>query len=389
MAFNNGITNNNIISGLSKDILVSKISSNLSSSSYQLEPTNQAQTVLNNTGVQSMGQDTTMSNATNAPNNSWQFEESHQVQTVSNNTGELPLRLSIGNPPDTIIATTSTTHIPIRPSENQAVTADSRKKKQPKVKRANNPNNAARVLQQPGTSQYNDNHRVSGGNFQRDRPYDSKHKKSTVGPTNTNNRISTHTREYANPLKKDLVACVINADRSHITSEQADRVMCTLRDELSRQNLKIYKKRTEDIKQPCLISTTYKDGTLQMLCENKDTLEWVHKMVPNIQTDHNLQVVTAQDLKPKTTCSIVVPTYTNITFEDLMIHLYVQNPWAQVEMWNILLVQTTENNITLTVDIPKVVIPLLQAREKRLAYLLQSVFVHFQLAEAFTNASPT
>lgn len=118
------------------------------------------------------------------------------------------------------------------------------------------------------------------------------------------------------------------------------------------------------------------DGVIKLWCEDRNTLKWLTDTVKKLPSKlGRLSVIRQVDLPKKLQSALSVPGREND--EVIKKVLKVQNPWAQIDTWSFYSAEQRGDNMFFLLGIPSTVIPVLLARQRRLAYNLGSVFVQF------------
>ncbi|KAL4713281.1 hypothetical protein ACJJTC_018629 [Scirpophaga incertulas] len=124
------------------------------------------------------------------------------------------------------------------------------------------------------------------------------------------------------------------------------------------------------------------DGTVHMWCENEYALSWLTQHVPSIKlpdTDQTLTVMRQSDIPTRVRAALFVPRY-NGDIARLQGILKRQNTWYDIGRWFLYratLVGGDNHGTYLTLGIPPDEAEKVRARERRVSYLLGSIYVRF------------
>ncbi|KAL4720102.1 hypothetical protein ACJJTC_012986 [Scirpophaga incertulas] len=124
------------------------------------------------------------------------------------------------------------------------------------------------------------------------------------------------------------------------------------------------------------------DGTVHMWCENEYALSWLTQHVPGIKlpdTDQMLTVMRQSDIPTRVRAALFVPRY-NGDIARLQGILKRQNTWYDIGRWSLYRATSVggDNQGTyLTLGIPPDEAEKVRARERRVSYLLGSIYVRF------------
>lgn len=198
--------------------------------------------------------------------------------------------------------------------------------------------------------------------------------------------IITHPEGYASAVKADLVVAVTEAQSGNLSSAQAGQVLEILHKKL----LELARVAPEGTSSPLFQGKpTHVDGALQVWCTDSGTLTWLKTSIEGITLPSGEKLVVKRpcDVQRRVRCGIVIPG----AFEtkDIGTMLRFQNPWAQVRRWLLHRAVKQPRDTFLVVSIPEDVVKALVERERRLGFMLGSVYVKFQGPRGkFTNIPP-
>lgn len=124
------------------------------------------------------------------------------------------------------------------------------------------------------------------------------------------------------------------------------------------------------------------EGTVQMWCEDDNALTWLTQNVPDIrlpETDLTLTVTRQTDKPTSVRAALFVPRY-NGDIARLKSLLIRQNTWYDIVRWSLYRATSVggDNHGTyLTLGIPADEVEKVLGRERRLSFLLGSLYVRF------------
>ena len=100
---------------------------------------------------------------------------------------------------------------------------------------------------------------------------------------------------------------------------------------------------------PKFLGSTFKNGSIRMICENPESRKWLEKVIPTLKPWPGASLsIAPQDELPKTTVSILIPNKEGVTVATALELLRVQNPGLDTDNWKVLkLTKTYSGQIAL------------------------------------------
>ncbi|KAJ8703587.1 hypothetical protein PYW08_001734 [Mythimna loreyi] len=125
-----------------------------------------------------------------------------------------------------------------------------------------------------------------------------------------------------------------------------------------------------------------KDGTVQMWCEDENALTWLTQKLPSLRlpnSDQTLTVMRQSDVPTRVRAALFVPRFNGdiALLQSLLIN---QNAWYDIGRWSLYRATKVggDNYGTyLTLGIPTDEVDKVLGRERRISYLLGSIYVRF------------
>ncbi|KAJ8708134.1 hypothetical protein PYW08_010500 [Mythimna loreyi] len=138
-----------------------------------------------------------------------------------------------------------------------------------------------------------------------------------------------------------------------------------------------------------LTSPQVADGTVQMWCEDENSLTWLTQNTPRIRlpdTDLTLTIMRQSDVPTRVRAALFVPRYKG-DVARLQSILTRQNPWYDIGRWSLYKATSVggDNHGTcLTLGIPADEVDKVLDRERCISYLFRTIYVCF-----YPRAHPT
>lgn len=124
---------------------------------------------------------------------------------------------------------------------------------------------------------------------------------------------------------------------------------------------------------------TYKEGSLRLICEDEASVHWVTKKLEDFEHPEPITALKPDEIPRRVHIGIVLP---GLETDLAMVgkRLFVTNPWADIQRWlaHGMHQQEQHSATFVTFSIPEDLVMEIMARERRLGYLLGSVYVKFK-----------
>ncbi|CAH2092641.1 unnamed protein product [Euphydryas editha] len=179
---------------------------------------------------------------------------------------------------------------------------------------------------------------------------------------------------YADAAKSDPLVAVTSATTGHISALTAQLVQKGLEAKLMAAMLA-----TEGGEGPAFRGKpVYDGGVLKLWCSNLSTLDWLKAAIEDIVLPNGERLVVRQmwEIPRRVRCGISIPGVQSDT-KALGGILRFQNPWAEVDRWLLHALYYHDNDTFIVVSVPEELVPALMGHERRLAYMLGSVYLKF------------
>lgn len=191
---------------------------------------------------------------------------------------------------------------------------------------------------------------------------------------------------YASMVQSDLCVAVARDDNKHLTDEQATSV----KRYLERCILEDIKDPAKDFSPRFMGKPNIAEGCLKLWCEDEPSLKWLCEVIAKLPLAScpKLKVIRQSDITKKVRAVLFIPDCTN-SLEDTSLVLADQNKWAQVNTWTVYShIMQKDDILLLRLGIPEKLVPVLLARERRLAHNLGSVYVRFMAEDGSLQDEP-
>ncbi|CAH2087827.1 unnamed protein product [Euphydryas editha] len=191
---------------------------------------------------------------------------------------------------------------------------------------------------------------------------------------------------YADATKTDPLVAVTSATTGQICAASVQLIQEKLQEKILADMTA-----ARDEEGPLFLGKpVYDGGVLKLWCSNLKTLDWLKTAVNDIvlPTGDRLTVKQMWEITRRVRCGILLPGVIKDT-RAIGGVLRFQNPWAEVDRWLLhsLHPQTCETFIV--VSVPEDLVPVLMEHERRLGFMLGSVYLKFQGPSGkFTESSP-
>ncbi|XP_050674828.1 uncharacterized protein LOC126972228 [Leptidea sinapis] len=182
---------------------------------------------------------------------------------------------------------------------------------------------------------------------------------------------------YANAAKTDPVVAITSTTTGHIDANMAQLIQSKLEDKLMTAMMAAM---NEDREGPAFLGKpVYDGGILKLWCSNLKTLEWLKIAVPEIQLPNGdtLAVKNIWEIPNRVRCGILLPGEWKDT-KAIGGMLRFQNSWAKVDSWLLHALYHHNDHSFIVVSIPEDQIPKILEHERRLSFMLGSVYLKFQ-----------
>ncbi|KAL4718445.1 hypothetical protein ACJJTC_016228 [Scirpophaga incertulas] len=199
-------------------------------------------------------------------------------------------------------------------------------------------------------------------------------------------RTVTPLRNYAAATKSEIIAAITTANVGHLSRSQADEVQELLMKKL-RMFIREHKPPPEE--RPVFQGKpTYIDGSLQVGCTNMEAMKWLKTAVDGVKlsSDVCLKVCKPSEMVRRTRCGILIPEQASA--RDIGESLKYFNSWAAVERWTVYATHPQEAGTFAIVGIPDDIIPALLERGRKMAYMLGTVYVRFEVRKGRFSITP-
>ncbi|CAH2108834.1 unnamed protein product [Euphydryas editha] len=212
----------------------------------------------------------------------------------------------------------------------------------------------------------------------------------TVSPRGEHKRPKLLNRpqptSYADAAKTDPLVAVTSATTGHICAASVQLIQGKLEEKL----LAAMTAAKGEEGPVFLGKPVYDGGVLKLWCSNLKTLEWLKTAVNDIilPTGDRLTVKQMWEVTRRVRCGILLPGVTKDT-RAIGGMLRFQNPWAEVDRWLLHSLHPQTSETFIVVSVPEDLVPVLTEHERRLGYMLGSVYLKFQGPTGkFTESSP-
>ncbi|XP_063621020.1 uncharacterized protein LOC134793379 [Cydia splendana] len=123
----------------------------------------------------------------------------------------------------------------------------------------------------------------------------------------------------------------------------------------------------------------YSNGALRLWCEDETTLSWLKRTTSTMTVSSGVKIIikTRREVEPMVRCGIVLPGVWD-DFTLIVKALRYQNAWAEVDSWKLHRIEKQETDTFAVISVPKVLVKSILGHERRLAFMLGSVYVKFQ-----------
>ncbi|KAL4720707.1 hypothetical protein ACJJTC_006527 [Scirpophaga incertulas] len=199
-------------------------------------------------------------------------------------------------------------------------------------------------------------------------------------------RTVTPLRNYAAATKSEIIAAITTANVGHLSRSQADEVQELLMNKL-RMFIREHKPPPEE--RPVFQGKpTYIDGSLQVGCTNMEAMKWLTTAVDGVKlsSDVCLKVCKPSEMVRRTRCGILIPEQASA--KDIGEYLQYFNSWAAVERWTVYATHPQEAGTFAIVGIPDDIVPALLERGRKMAYMLGTVYVRFEVRKGRFSITP-
>lgn len=124
---------------------------------------------------------------------------------------------------------------------------------------------------------------------------------------------------------------------------------------------------------------TYREGSLRLICEDERSVQWVINSVEKFEHPERITALRPEEIPRRVHIGIVLPGLES-DLTRVGRRLFISNPWADVQRWLAHGVHQQEKHSAtfVTFSIPEDLVMEIMARERRLVYLLGSVYVKFK-----------
>lgn len=128
------------------------------------------------------------------------------------------------------------------------------------------------------------------------------------------------------------------------------------------------------------------EGNLRLWCEGKTDMDWLKGVVATITVPGDtLMVARPEDVSRKVSCGILIPGTRPMPIISGM--LRGQNPWAQLDRWSVERVSVTDDTFVMF-GLPEDLVPIMLQHERRMSFLLGSVYVRFRCGKKYQSTPP-
>ncbi|XP_073967071.1 uncharacterized protein [Choristoneura fumiferana] len=195
---------------------------------------------------------------------------------------------------------------------------------------------------------------------------------------------------YAEAVRSELLVAVTAATGEPLTAQASAEIQARLQEQLLEQAVQEtgidWSGDPQFRGKPILAN-----GALKLWCEDHETVEWLTKTIAGftLSTGTGLMVKRQCDLVRMVRCGVLLPGDQPDIWKVGRALRY-QNKWARVDSWLLHKVDRQEGDTFLIFSAPEDVVQTLIERERRLCYMLGSVYVKFQGPKGkFTEHLPT
>ncbi|CAH2083775.1 unnamed protein product [Euphydryas editha] len=191
---------------------------------------------------------------------------------------------------------------------------------------------------------------------------------------------------YADAAKSDPLVAITSATTGHISASTVQLVQEVLEAKIMAAMLA-----AKGGEGPVFRGKPVYDGVvLKLWCSNLSTLDWLKAAVEEIVLPNGERLVVRQmwGTPRRVRCGISIPgVQSDIKAIGRMLRF--QNPWAEVDRWLLHALYHHDNDTFIVVSVPEELVPALMGHERRLAYMLGSVYLKFLGPNGkFTETAP-
>ncbi|XP_050669207.1 uncharacterized protein LOC126968311 [Leptidea sinapis] len=183
------------------------------------------------------------------------------------------------------------------------------------------------------------------------------------------------TSSYTDVTKTDPIVAITSVSTSHINSALAQLIQSKLEEKLM-----IAMQTAPSGQGPAFLGKpVYEWGVLKLWCSNLKTLEWLKNAVRDITLPNGdgLIVKHIWEVPRGVRCGVLLPGVWN-DIKAIGGTLHFQNSWAEVDRWLIHSLHHHNENTFIVLSVPEEKVPVLIEHERRLAFMLGSVYLKFQ-----------
>lgn len=182
---------------------------------------------------------------------------------------------------------------------------------------------------------------------------------------------------YAEAVRSDLMVAVTTVTGSPLTAQASQELQELLQARLLEEALKMTA--NTSVEPGFRGKPIFTNGVLKLWCDDHSTLVWLTETVAGLtlSTCSGLVVKRQCDLVRMVRCGVLLPVAEQDIWQMGRVLRY-QNKWAKVESWLLHKADRQGGGTFLIFSAPEDVVQSLMDRERRLHYMLGSVYVKFQ-----------
>lgn len=208
---------------------------------------------------------------------------------------------------------------------------------------------------------------------------------ATLSPVEANKRPCTNrgedrSRSYAEAAQSHLHVAIATSPPTNITHEQASKLVLALERVSADALLASRRAGPGNLALRFLGKPILSEGVLKVWCGNDVTLAWLRDTVASMPAviGRELTVIKQSDIAKTVKAGMLLPTTTVTELGEVFDILIEQNPEYNIGRWKLHRYELQEGKgLFLILGIPEEELPGLLAGQRRVSYLLGSVYVRF------------
>ncbi|XP_063531884.1 uncharacterized protein LOC134742638 isoform X1 [Cydia strobilella] len=133
----------------------------------------------------------------------------------------------------------------------------------------------------------------------------------------------------------------------------------------------------------------YSNGALRLWCEDEATLSWLKRTSSAITVSSGVKIIIKikREVEPLVRCGIVLPGVWD-DFTLIVKTLRYQNAWAEVDSWKLHRIEKQKTDTFAVISVPESLVKNILEHERRLGFMLGSVYVKFEGSKGFFSEYP-